>query len=591
MADPNLAIELRGVNKEKLGPFLNAIGSFTRFYSGLMTRFNPEFFAPNKIRDLQESMIYVASQKGMGAKGATGTALRDPQSVKAVLDGLRGKDTPGARAYADMKKHGGTTGGMGLSTRKQAEMDVEDMARTANSRPRTVAKTLIDGVDNLNTVFEDSTRLSVYRTALSQGLSKDQAAALAKEASINFNRMGKGGPVVNALYMFSNASIQGSAKMLRSMRNPKVAASVITAVGAAVAATSAYNDQIDPEWRDKVTKWDRLNALPIMVQDKDGAISYVTIPISWGLKPIKVFADYADDTLMGHDVDLRDAATHLFSSIAEGYNPVGGTDPVSAVTPTILDAPVEIARNKAWSGSKIRPDFDKNAPASIQYFDSLREKASGRVISDATGQLSRAGIEISPADINYAYEQYIGGVGRAVTKTANTLWGIKDAATGEGDVPPMSEWPLVSRFYKERTGEEVASSATEKGADLKALEGEASKERFYRAQKATEIMKELGDMGSNDERKARLKEIAAEDPELAKKVLEEIKDAAAGLTPLEKKLKNSTVNSRAEFIMQEVDGLDPAARKAKLKEYAEKRVLTDAVLKRIIELRKENAQP
>jgi hypothetical protein len=577
--DPHLAVTLRGIGREKLGPTLSAIGAFTRFYSGLMTRFNPEFFAPNKIRDLQESMVYIASQKGMGAKGALGVVARDPQSIRDVTAALRGKDTPGTRLYKEMRAEGGTTGGMGLSTKKQVELDVEAMARDSVSAPRRAARNAIDAVDNLNTIFEDSTRLSVYRTALGRGLSKKQAAALAKEASINFNRMGQGGPVVNALWMFSNASIQGSTKMIRSMKNPKVAAGVLTTVVGSVLAVSEYNDKIDPEWRDKITKWDRMNALPIMIPTSDGTVRYITIPVSWGLKPIKVFGDYVADSFSGKQKDVGTFATDLFTSIAEGYNPVGGTDPVQALTPTIIDVPVEIARNRAWSGSKIRSDYDQNAPPSTQYFDSLREKASGRFFADATQKLARMGLEISPADVNYAYEQYIGGTGRAITKTANTLWGI---ASPTADAPPMSEFPLVSRFYKQRNPDEVAG--TSKRDEIKALEGEASRERFYRNQEAGDIMKELERMPDNAARKARLKEIARTDPKLAQAVLDDISAKAAGLTGDEKKLKSSTVETRAQFIVGEIEDLSKEERTALLKEYAQKKILTSAVLERLKEL-------
>ena len=55
---------------------------------------------PNKLRDLQETMIYAASQGQMGAKGAVKVAAKDPGSVKAVLDFIRGRNTPGAQLYA-----------------------------------------------------------------------------------------------------------------------------------------------------------------------------------------------------------------------------------------------------------------------------------------------------------------------------------------------------------------------------------------------------------------------------------------------------------------------------------------------------------
>ena len=242
--DTNLAIAFRGVGKEKMPAILNWVGNFTRFYSGLATRFNPEFALPNKIRDLQEVVVYMASQKDIRAAGAFQTASKDAASIKQIAKALLDPNSADSKLYNEMKNLGGTTGGMGLSTRKQTELNVDKIFDTARSKPRKAAAQLIEYVDNWNTIFEDSTRLSVYKQAIAQGATKERAAFLAKEASINFNRFGKGGPVINALYMFANASIQGSFKMVRALKDPKVAAGVAATMASAVGAVNAWNNRI-----------------------------------------------------------------------------------------------------------------------------------------------------------------------------------------------------------------------------------------------------------------------------------------------------------------------------------------------------------
>src|ERR1041385_933143 len=339
-----------------------------------------------------------------------------------------------------------STGGLGLSTRAQTELNIDKIFNTASSRPRQAAQKLVQYVDNWNTIFEDSTRLTIYKAALARGLSKDRAAFLAKEASINFNRMGKGGPVINALWMFSNASIQGSTKMLRAMKDPKVAAAVATAVGGSVAAISEWNDRVDPKWRDHVTDWDRMNSLPVMLPTQDGSARYLSIPVSWGLKPILVMTNAAYDALSGQDVDPKHALGDVLSSVVDAYNPAGGTDAASAITPTIGDIANDIRANKSWSGAKIRPDSDPYAPKDIQYFSSLKETGQGQLAIEAAKKTKDAtGILISPADINYVLDQFEGGAGRSIKKTANLLYGF-----ASGDVPPADEWPFVSRFLRER---------------------------------------------------------------------------------------------------------------------------------------------
>jgi len=548
--DPNMAIALRGVGREKLGGFLNAVGTFTRLYSGLMTRFDPISFAlPNKIRDLQEVITYLASQKDIGVKGSAKVLKHDAQSFKDVMDSLRGKDTAGAKLYAEMRDMGGTTGGMGLSTRKETELNLAKLEKIANSKTRQVGEKLVEYVDNINAVFEDSTRLSVYKTALENGLSKDRAAFLAKEASINFNRMGKGGPLLNALYMFSNASIQGTTKMMRALKNPKVLGSVMLAVGGATASVNEWNDRVDPNWRNKVTKYDRLNGLPIVLPNKEGGVHYVTIPISWGLKPIKVMSDYAYDATAGQGFDAKNFVNDIMVSMVNAYNPVGGTDLTSALVPTILDTPVEVQRNQSWNGSKIRSDTNQNAPKDIQYFSSLGNTKEGKIaISISEILKDKADVAISPADIKYYFDQYIGGAGRTVGKFFNM-----GAAFNSKEPLPASEYPLISRFYKSRTEEEVGQGAGAKTSEIKTLLENQARESFRRKNDAETLYKKLSGM-PKEQANAKAEELRKTDPLLFAKLKQIAVDEKKGLNYQERLMGQLGVanGERAKYIFNNV---------------------------------------
>ena len=581
ITDPSLAVALRGVGREKLGPFLRVVASFTRLYSGLATRFNPEFALPNKLRDLQETMVFMAAQDDVGFKGALKTSVRDPNSTKDVVDALRGKETAGAKLYNELRQMGGTTGGLGLSTRKRVEMDVENMFKTAKSNPRRFGRKFIQTVDDWNTVFEDSTRLSVYKQARAQGLSKERSAFLAKEASINFNRMGRGGPVINSIWMFSNASIQGTGKMIRSLKNPKVAAAVGVTIAAAVGTTAEWNDAIDPEWRDKITKWDRLNGLPIILSSDGDGIRYVTIPVSWGIKPIKVMADHAYDVASGHEFDPAQVAEDTFTSVMDAYNPVGGTDPVSSITPTIIDVPQEIARNRAWSGAKIKPDFDPNAPPDIQYFDSLKDKKTGEIAVGAGKTLSSLGILVSPADIHYAFEQYVGGAGRSLGKTANTLWG-----GFTGDFPPVDEFPFFSRFVRIRAEEEFGRGSGKEGETVKDLLQQQSRDRFLINEQAEDLVDEWSSLPP-EEANERWTELLEINPQLAEKIIDIKKDRDLGLTSTERWIKNLGVSNgvRAKYIKGRLDELKTREEKNALwNDFVSKKIISETVAGQIREL-------
>jgi len=581
--DPRLATALKGIGKEKLGSMLNAVGTYTRFYAGLNTRFYPEFFLPNKIRDLQETAVYLASQKGTGFKGAAKAVTRDPASVKDVIAGLRGKDTAGAKLYREMREIGGTTGGFGLSTRKKVELNMDRLEKLANSKTRSVADRLIEYVDDWNMVFEDSTRLSVYKTALDQGLSKERAAQMAKEASINFNRMGRGGPIINALWMFSNASIQGSVKMIRSLKNPKVLGATVATVGGAVATVNEFNDRADPDWRNKVSRWDRLNGLPVVLPSEDGNFRYFTIPVSWGIKPIKVMAEYTYDAVSGEEFDSRRMFEDTMSAIADAYNPAGGSDLTSALVPTILDIPVELARNTAWYGGKIKPDYDPNAPGDIQYFSSLSDTTSGRAaIKISEFMQENLGASVSPADMNYAAEQYGGGTGRAIKRAINVLGQVS-----RDEALPLDEYPLFARFYREKTSEEVAPRETDQPKEIRRLLERQSRERFEIRKEAEALDVELQDLPSG-EANIRAKEIKKTRPLLYEKLRDVVEARQLGLTYSERLIKNLGVDNgeRARYIHEQAMKMDSKdERNAYIRDLKQKKIVSKRVeeqLRRLI---------
>jgi len=573
--DPQLAMALRGVNRHKVEGLIRAVKVFTRFYSGLMTRFNPEFVASNKIRDIQEMAVYLASKNEIGFKGTTRAVSKDPQSIKDIIDYMRGKDTEGARLYKQMKMDGGTTGGLALSTKEQVELDFENIKRINRSNPRKVAQIIIKSVDKWNTIFEDSTRLSVYKQVLKQGISRNKAAVLAKESTINFNKLGTGSPVINALYMFSNASVQGSVKLLRALRNPKVLGVVLTLMGGAVALIAEWNDEQDKNWREKVSKWDKLNGLNIVIPTDKG-IKYVTIPIAWGLKPIKVMFEEVFDLAGGYNKSVSDAVGGVMTALMEGYNPAGGTDVVSAITPSILDVPVDVARNRSWTGGRIKPDWNNSDAESIKYFDNLKKKLSGQIFINATRDMGDKGIEISPADMNYAYESYIGGAGRFVNKVFNTVIG-----TPEGK-RPIKEIPFASRFYRDIPEEEIR----EYGEDFKDLRKklrDQDKTRFYLDQAAEVVYAGLKDLPP-ERANENLYEIYQTNRSLYEKIRDVNKDEVLKLTYTERLIGKLGVENgeRAKHIWENVKKLKTDNDKnIYLKSLYDKKILTDRVYQQL----------
>ena len=573
--DTRLAVALRGVNREQLPGLMRYVSTVTRWMSALVTRYNPEFVLSNKVRDLQEAIVYTSSQLGFKS-GVKGVA-RDPGSLNDVKNFLIGKETEGTKLYKQMIEDGGTTGGLALSTRKQIETSLEEIRKTSRSNPKKAFKTLVDSVDNWNRVFEDSTRLSAYKEALKKGLSREKAAIQAKNVSIDFNEFGTWGPIINSLYMFSNASIQGSAKMIRAMKNPKVATAVVGTVGASVFAVNEWNDFADPEWKTKVSKWDRLNGFNIVIPGTE-EFHYVSVPVSWGLKPIKVAMEYGSDLSNGKGAELQEAAEGILVALMEGYNPVGGTDLASALTPSPIEPFIDISRNREWSGGKIRPDWVKYAPASTQYFKDLRDSKSGELLiklSEEVSEKTGGRIEFSPANAEYLFQQATGGPGRFTAKIFNSI-----SAIGKKEMPEPRDIPFVSRILRKTPEERFYVSQGEE--DILETLTEQERVRFYNRQEAEKIFEELKKMPPGERKETYLR-LKKETPEIIERVDKIASDEEKNLTRLDRQILDLGVENgaRAKYLYEVFKSAEPEERKELYLEYVEKGIISKDVKKQL----------
>lgn len=460
--DIQVAKALQDVNKQQLGAIMRGIAVVTRFYSGMATRFNPEFALSNIIRDTQDLFVNVFQSRGL--KTSSKSVARTPKSATDVLAWLAGKDTKGAKLYQQMRLDGGTTGGLGLSTRKEIDLTLKQIQKESENLPLRTFRKAVRTIDNYNAIFEDATRLSAYKSALESGLTRKQSAFIAKNATVNFNTKGTASSGLNALYMFANASVQGQIRTIKALRNPKVAGTVMAMLTGISFGSRSHNDSVDPDWRDKVSPYDLQHSF-IWVQppSEDGKFRYMTIPVSWGLKPMKILADRMQDASSGYLEDVPSAFGDVASSFIDAYNPVGGTDFFSTVTPSILDLPAEIVRNKGWHGGIIFPDWKEGLPASEQIFESTNESLRGKTAIEISKQLEKANIDASPEVLEYIYDQLVGGAGRAVTRTFETATGLFTDA----DIDP-TEKVFINRFLKEKDPQAIERQVIRaREADLK----------------------------------------------------------------------------------------------------------------------------
>jgi hypothetical protein len=145
-----------------------------------------------------------------------------------------------------------------------------------------------------------------------------------------------------------------------------------------------------------------------------------------------------------------------------------------------------------------------------------------------------------------------------------------------GGTPAKDAQALIFGKYanpeaKQYFDKEVEDSELQKLKEVDAEEKKVERETIRDEVKALRNL-------SKEELVARLKEIAKEDEARAEKILDALLEEKSGLTANEKKLKESSVKVRANYISNNLEGMSKEEKKVYLKDMASKGILTEAVL-------------
>ena len=232
--DQRLLNAMRNVGPEKLGWLTRTAGAATRIMSSLMTSLNPEFLVTNFERDIQTALLNIGAEQTRddgrikGQRILVDTARDVRVAMRAAWRGLnRSKASKKAetrewdRWFQEFIEDGAKTGYFDMKDIDAQAKEISSMVRRADgstlSHMLKARKKTADFVENINGAVENAVRLSAYVNSRRNGLTRRQAASLAKNLTVNFNRRGEIGTGLNATYMFANASIQGTMNFARVM--------------------------------------------------------------------------------------------------------------------------------------------------------------------------------------------------------------------------------------------------------------------------------------------------------------------------------------------------------------------------------------
>ncbi|HHY1037639.1 TPA: LPD38 domain-containing protein [Escherichia coli] len=469
--DPRLMRAMKNMGPETSNAVIRTLGKVNRFLATVNTSYNPEFLVSNFIRDVQTAVMNLKAEQGrsdgklkeLDNLSALAVVKDSRSAMSAVYASLRGKTLTGKGAqwqkvWKEFVEDGGKTGwfNMGDLEGQQKEMDRLVSLAKGGWKGQSIGAwhSFLNLVEDANRAVENALRLSAYKHARDAGLSRQQAASLAKNMTVNFNRRGEQGMLMNSLYMFANASIQGTANLVRTLghlngdgpllerlrwKNLNVPQKIVlAAVGAGYLLGSlnrsvAGEDDDGVNWYDKVPSHVKERNLVIMKSMFGGkAGEYWSIPLPYGYNVFFLLGHTAEGVAAG-DLTASRAAGNVVGGILGAFSPIGSetSETLSGAllknaAPTILRPFANLAMNENFMGAQIyqenmpfgtpKPDSQlgrRSTPEAYKAFAFWLNAFSG-------GSQYRPGaVDITPESLKFWIDYISGGTGRFISKTTD----------------------------------------------------------------------------------------------------------------------------------------------------------------------------
>jgi hypothetical protein len=454
--DPIVAGAMNGKNGFSPGSssaLLNAMQRINSYLATINTSYNPEFVISNMARDLTTAGVNI-NQFEMD--GLTADALKN---LKSALVGLKrsiiNKDDSSewAKIYKDFAAAGGQNVTNQVSTLADQMANIQSILgdisdsgmqgkwnSVKNSFVGKGVGSILNTMENINTVVENGIRVATYKAMIDRGVSKQRAAQAARNITVNFAKGGDYRQFMGAWSLFYNASIQGSFALINAATRSKRVQKIWLGAMAAGFLMDQLNSLLSDEDDEGLKAYDQLEDYVLehnfVIIDPLGVSErgYITIPMPYGLNVLYNAGRSISAVGRGKDT-AGEATSNIFRTFVDSFNPIGGYDSFfKLAAPTVADPFVELMENKDFAGRSIFKEalpFDKTpAPDSQMYWTTTSPSAvwiSNTLNSITGGNEVRPGlVDVSPNVLEYWFDLVTGGVGKFVQRTVESPLAIAE---------------------------------------------------------------------------------------------------------------------------------------------------------------------
>jgi hypothetical protein len=463
---------LKNMDMDTVGEVMGVLSKITRYVASINTQYNPVFGITNFFRDMGTAAFNLSTTPIAGKQKEVLQGAFP--AIKGIYSALKGdRSSTEAKLFEEYQLEGGQVGyrNLWITSEDRAKEIEKELKSFQSGKPKRFLNKIARLLSDYNTTMENAVRLSAYKVGLESKdatgnplMTREQAAVMAKNLTVNFNKKGQIAGQAGALYAFFNASVQGVVRMFETLRGPmgkKIIAGgiILGATQAMMLAAAGFKDEEPPEFVKE-----RNIIIPI------GGKKYLTFPMPLGFNAIPNVGRILAEITLGGGKNAGIKMSNLAGIIFEAFNPMGSSGwSMQTVAPTFLDPFAALAENKDWTGKPIyKEDFNalNPTPGTSRVKDSAT--VFGRGLAWAFNILTGGNkytpglFSPTPDQIDYLGGQITGGLGREIAKTSMMFESLYT-----GEELPAYKLPLTGRFYG--TAEGQANESSKYYSNLKKL--------------------------------------------------------------------------------------------------------------------------
>jgi len=496
-AGNRLAAAYKNMDAAQFIPVLNIGLTINRWLSRAYTGWNPEFLLSNMRRDLTSGVLNLTANEGLAV--STKALKHYAGSVKAMMvHGATGKgEGDWAKWIRRYRELGGQTGAAWLGDMERYKQTVtllEAEMNRSKANPLRAGKIAIDVMEHLNAAGENAFRLATFRAMVEAGHSENEAASAARNVTVNFNRRGNYAHAAGALYLFFNANVQGTARIVDGLLHGKHKAQAWALLGGlatlgflAAAAMGAVGGGDGDDWEEIP---DSVKSRNLVLPGPNGTQLLIPIPYGHGIA-VQMGYLLAD---MAGGKSKAEAGWRMASSLFEHFSPIG--NPINEqrdgkgvvnVLPTLVQDVVRPAVNLNGQGGQLYPD---SGPNDSRPDNERQWRATKGTIYDRLADLPSRMMntkyrddwyDVSPETLKYWWSTLAGGSGRFFVDSASLINDIVEGGAQndlEGRIS-LENVPIARTFARESSIKDTRSRFYRESEAV-----ESAYQEFLRAAKA-----------------------------------------------------------------------------------------------------------